>query len=886
MISVSRRCAGLYAALLVFTVALAAAASEHECAGGRAIQAAFDEFDPAIGSDPRKYAPDPQVDYLHLRLDMRFDDPMTRTFEAQETIRFKTLGLPLTHLHLDAVELAIREVTDSAGKPLVFDYDEQELTVHFDPPLPPDTESGVKIRYRCANPKAGMWFALPDDGYPDRPLMIHTQGEAEYNRYWLVAHDSPNERCTTEIAVDIPDKYTALANGKLVAREAAGAGRVKYHYRLDQPHVAYLISLVIGEFAVVTQEWQGIPVEYWVPPTGKDDAIRTFEKTVPMLEFFSQKLDAKYPYPKYSQSVVHLFQWGGMENTSVTTLHEDTLVDAAAAVDQDSEGLIAHELAHQWFGDMITCRSWPHLWLNEGFATYMEMVWDEHEYGPDKYAYETWSLLRRVGRSESVDTHVGMVSPIVGETMDAFRRPASNPYSKGASVLHMLRRTVGDDVFWRGIRDYVKTAAWTQAESDDLRRCLEAASGLSLERFFAEWVYRGGAPKLKADYTWDAAAGEARVVIEQTQNLTPITPAFAFDMSVWFVLENGETVKRSARCDRRFTTISAKLDAAPAQVLVDPEASVLAPLDLRIPAPLMVRAAQAAPALPARLEAVAWLADKDRDDAREALAAILVDTNAFWGLRAEAAESLGKNQKPAARDALIAAITPYAGGASGNAALEDVRVRRAVVDALGRYRDPAVVRVLLEVARREGPQTIRASACRGLGNQDSTPEIEDTLLACAKIDSRSDSIRSAAVSSLGDLGCVRGLDAAIALGRYGSPYRSRPSGIRAVGRIGRSDDVRDKAREFLVSLLDDPQDRAGGAVLDALQTLGDEEAIPALERFASGSGPEDRRERATRVIDAIRESDGGGDGDIRSRLRALEEFRVEQIERRAKGAGD
>ena len=301
-------------------------------------------FDPATGGDTRQFPRDPQVIYQHIAPDIDMRDPMSRSFTCDETIKFRTPGLAVDRLDLDAVNLKIEKVTDLQGQPIDFRYDDKILTVRFASPLPADTDSAIHISYACKRPIDGMTFALPDEKYPDRPVSIHTQGEAESNRYWFVCHDYPNAKQTSEITVTIPAKYKALSNGALVSREEVDGGMVKYHYSLGKPHVSYLVSLVIGDFAVVTDKLRDWPVEYWVPPANEKDARRTFGKTPAMIEFFSKVTGFDYPWENTAQSVVYNFNAGGMENTSCTTLTEQTNIDERAALDTDADGLIAHEL--------------------------------------------------------------------------------------------------------------------------------------------------------------------------------------------------------------------------------------------------------------------------------------------------------------------------------------------------------------------------------------------------------------------------------------------------------------------------------------------------------------------------------------------------------------
>jgi aminopeptidase N len=829
-------------------------------------------FDAVTGRDTRNYPPDPQVDYKHIRLEIDMRDPSSRSFTCNETITFHTPLRPIDRLQLDAVELQIRSVTDLQGQKLRFRYDDKKLTVRFPSPLSPDSDGGLKIAYACVKPKEGMIFALPDDSYRDRPVCIHTQGESETNRYWFISHDYPNARQTTEILVTIPSKLSALSNGALIAREDVGNSLTRWHYRLGHPHVSYLVSLVVGEFAVVKDTWRGKPVEYWVPPANEANARRTFGKTPEMIELFSKLTGFDYPWEKYAQVVVYNFGAGGMENTSCTTLVEMTDLDERAALDNDVDGLVSHELAHQWFGDTLTCRTWPHIWLNEGFATYMDAVWHEHAHGPQDYAHQIWSSMQGVAASDDVNAKGGVVFPYFNEPDETFGRGVSNPYSKGSSVLHLLRRSLGDELFWKVISTYVKRNAFKSVETDDLRKVADELSGRSYEQFFQQWLYRAGSPHVKVKYEWDDAAHEARITLEQTQPISESAPAFIADVPVWFADADGNVVaKQTIAMQGRTASTSAKLDREPQLVAIDPERDVLAQWEVgELPAPMLIAMARGGPTPFARFDGIAALGTQDRDDARAALKSILLDEKRHETERSEAAAALGKMQQPAARDILLDALRE-------GSAIADHHVRRAAVEALGSYRDPVVVPTLIRFAKSDPTYTIEAIATAALGKQTQTDQIVQTLMANAKKPSYRDQIRSNAVEALGALSAAGGLTLAMDLGAYGQPFRSRPTGIAAVAKIAHSHEKKDDARQFFLKLLDDPQERSASAAIRALGELGDDKAIPQLKALADGSARKNLRDEARNAIDAInsRQGESGTVKGLRERIEALEKARAE-----------
>ncbi|MEL7238392.1 MAG: M1 family aminopeptidase, partial [Planctomycetota bacterium] len=536
-----------------FALALAAATA----LGSGATAQTAPPMDDSTMTRLTKNAPDPQVDYLDLTLDIDMPDPASRSFSAVETLAFKTLKLPLDRLVLNGVGMTIESAT-VGGDPVAFRHDGEIVTLTFAEPLAPETEHALVFKYNVSNPASGMHFAIPDEAYPDRPLHIHTQGQPEHNRHWVICHDYPNERMRTHMNVTVPAKYKVLANGVREGVEDAGNGMQTWRYSLKKPHVSYLMSLVIGEFDVADLEaWEDVVMEAWVPPGRAEDADRTFGRTLNMMEFYSDKL-GRYPWSVYHQSVVYKFGSGGMENTTVTTLYQDAILNRREMVGSTLDGLIAHELAHQWFGDATTCKTWGHLWLNEGFATWLDAAWHEHYHGHDEYAYELFTTMRRVAGNDDVTANGGLIWPYYDNPRQTFRRRESNPYSKGCSVIHMMRERLKqqggtDDDFWQILKNFQIKHGGSDVESDELRRELEDYTGRDWELFFQQWVVRPGSPDFDVSYTWNADAKTVVLTVEQTQPISAEYPAFTGPLPVTLVDQKGTATNHVIDIDGRRT---------------------------------------------------------------------------------------------------------------------------------------------------------------------------------------------------------------------------------------------------------------------------------------------------------------------------------------------
>ncbi len=856
---------------------------------------------PALAqSDPRQYAPDPQVDYTHLKLEIDMQ-PEDKAFDAVETLRFTTLGVPLERLELDGVGMTIDSVEGEHVDS--FRHDGKRLLVRFKQPLEPRSEHEIVFTYRVENPADGMTFALPDEAYPDRPLMVHTQGQPEQNRNWVICHDYPNEFLTTEMVVTVPDGLKVLANGERLAPGKVGfippsgeaatqpdggmnptlQGNV-WHYRMQKPHVTYLMSLVVGEFDVVRDDdWRGRRIEYWVPPGRAEDAERTFGRTKHMLDFFSDKL-GEYPWEAYSQSVVYLFGSGGMENTTVTTMYQDCIVDERAAIGSTLDGLVAHELAHQWFGDHTTCRTWAHLWLNEGFATFLDHAWHEAYHGREEYAYEVFTNMRRNAQSDNAEAKYGLVWPEYEEPGNTFRRGVCNPYGKGSAVIHMLREFTGnDDAFWEALKLFQDRHALSDVETDELRQCFEEVTGKSYDRFFQQWVYRPGSPKLDVTYAWNEEAGTVDLTFRQTQPITENTPAFVHDYPVWCVMENGDVKEFTVKLDAARNNATLATGEEPAMVCLDPNNSMISIVDFKLPMAMTLRQAVDGPTPFSRLRAIERLGGIGNRDTTDALFYVLASDDLHWGLRAEAARSLGRIDSADAREMLQIALD--------NGGVDHPRARLAAVDALGLYKSEAAASALAEFAEDDESLYVEAAALSGLGNQEATDELVQLLLEKTKDNGHGLRVRSAAVRALADLGREEGLQPAMDFADYGTSFRARGNGFAALATLYPSLEAEQKKEviTFLEGLTDDPMPRFASAAIRTLGDTLDADALPHLRRVADSAAPDDLKETARAAIRQIESGDGEPTllRQLRDRLEALEgdleASRAERVEKAREG---
>ncbi|TME66925.1 MAG: M1 family metallopeptidase [Chloroflexi bacterium] len=482
-----------------------------------------------LTGDHVQYAPDRPADVRHVKLVITLDFEQ-ETVSGTVSTTFSALYEEVKSVSFDAIDLQVERVTLNGGKELPFSNDGKKLTVTLDRAYHYGEEFTIDIQYH-AKPRTGLHFIKPAPEDPTRPVQAWTFGQPRYHSYWFPCHDAPNDRATTEIIVTVPAHFLTVANGNLISVTDQGETKT-HHWRHDIPHAAYLISLVVSDFAVVEDSYNGKPVNYYVRPDRKDDARYYMGKTPEMMRFFAEYTDVDYPYDKYAQTVVEIYI-GAMEHTTATTHSFSLLMDERASLDFDLVPVVAHELAHQWFGDLVTCRDWPNGWLNEGFATYFEELWNEHDLGTDYFKQSMLNL-----KKGYLDEDGEYRRPIVYNVYhnDGFELFDGHMYNKGAWVLHMLRHQLGDATFRRAVKAYLKRYREREVITADLERTFEEVTGRSLAQYFQQWVYQGGYPAFEANYSWDGEHSMARLKIKQTQQVDDLTPCFVTPVDLAFTI--------------------------------------------------------------------------------------------------------------------------------------------------------------------------------------------------------------------------------------------------------------------------------------------------------------------------------------------------------------
>jgi len=755
------------------------------------------------------YARSKDYDLQHSKIALRFDGEQKKVIgDVTHSVSIVKDGT--SKLEFDSVGLTIRSVTLNKG-PAKFETTDKKLIV----PLTHTTKAGekfeVEINYEGKTSK-GAYFILPDKDYPNQPKEIWTQGESEDTRYYLPTYDYPNDRLTTETILTVPSTWITVANGKLVGVKEAGSGMKTWTWQENVPSSTYLITVVAGEFDEVKDSWRGKPVTYYAPK-GRGDRLKiNYSRTPQMMELFSKKLGVDYAWEKYAQAMVDEFVAGGMENSSATTNTSSSLVHPLLAPEYvtGQDPLISHELGHQWFGDLVTCKDWGNIWLNEGFATFLETVWSENYFPKDQSEYERWESIREWFGQANL-----WAKPIVRHDFDDSSEFDGNAYGKGGLVLYMLRHQLGEEAFYRGLKHYLEVNRGKNVVTADLAKAIDEETHTNVDQFFTEWLYGAGAPKFELSYSYDDSKHQVILKVKQTQKLEGRVGLFRIPTDVEITTAAGSksypiTVLKTEEA------FSFPAESAPNMVLFDKGGQILKEAEFHKEKKEWLYQLKNASEVADRADAVVALGKlKDDADVDVALGET-ARTDKAWGVRATAADTLGERKTPAAAKQLLEAL---------NSSTEQW-VRSRITTALGNLAGNSEVIAKLEaVAKDDKSFRARAGALLALGKM-KAPNALSTLDAAVAGHSPDDFLRNAALRAMGPLGddkAVPRLEEWVAVGK---PINTRQAAISSLARLKKSDK---QITEQIAGFLTEPRFPIRFSAIFALGERGDASAIPALE---------------------------------------------------------
>jgi aminopeptidase N len=622
----------------------------------------------------------------HYKLTLQIDLE-NHELRGRVAVTIESLREELREAALDAAELRI-ELVRAGKRTLPYVLEGERIRVTLPRALGVGQKTTFEISY-STRPRKGIYFVGPTEAEPERTLGAWTQGQADDTHWWMPCLESTESRATHEQIITVPSGYRVVGNGRLVARHAnRRAGTVTWHWKLETTHPAYLTSLVVGKYVELLARAGAVPLQYYVPK-GREKVARTaFKNTPRMIANFSRVFGHPYAFTKYAQTLVPDFTYGGMENTSATTLFDRMLEMPGDSLDEGYDMLIAHELAHQWWGDLVTCRDWSEGWLNEGFATYSEIVTREDDAGMDDAHFGRLEQMCSYLVEDGSDYRRALVERRYEYPTEIFDR---HLYEKGALVLHMLRATLSDSAWRRSLKRYVRRHAFGPVETADLRRACEDETGRNLMWFFDQWVHAGGHPELKVERRWGERARCLTLTIEQIQPEDGgLTPAFRLPMTLEVAV--GTEMRRiPIEIRERKQTIQVPLPSKPRYVALDPEHHVMKLLDFpRADEELLFGLERSAHPIE-RIRCARELAARSDERVVEGLLRAL-KRDKFWGVRAAAAVSLGEvgRRVPGMADR----IAP-------SAMREHTRVRRAVIWALGWLADESAQKHLRRVVAKD-----------------------------------------------------------------------------------------------------------------------------------------------------------------------------------------
>jgi aminopeptidase N len=587
-------------------------------------------------------------DLVHTKLAVSFDYKK-RYLYGKEWVTLKPHFYPTDTLRLDAKGMDIKTIAivkNGQNIPLKYVYQDslslaitldkvyrnnETYTVYIDYTSKPN-ELHVKGSAAISDAK-GLYFINPDGTEKDKPTQIWTQGETEASSAWFPTIDQGQQKTTAEIAMTVPAKYVSLSNGKLVSQKVNGNGTRTDVWKQDLPHSPYLFMMAVGDFKIYKDKWRDKEVSYYLEPQYAPFAKQIFGDTPEQLEFYSKTLGVDYPWAKYAQIVVRDYVSGAMENTSAT-LHGDyvqltprELIDAGYDAGRST---IAHELFHQWFGDLVTAESWSNLTVNESFADFSEMLWAEHKYGQDEAdAHSYVAMQNYMANPENKNKNLVRFNYVdKEEVFDAVT------YQKGGRILNMLRNYLGKEAFYKGLNIYLKNNAFKSGEAQQLRLALEEASGRDLNWFFNQWYYGAGHPTLKVAYKWDASTKTQTVYLTQTQDGNGFILPMAID-----IYAGGKKTRHKAWMNDKADTLTFKSDVKPDLVNVDGDKVLLARKNDTKTLEEYVFQYFNAPLYLDRMEAItAATPEQGNGGARRLILAALKDK--YFGLRIQAIKAL------------------------------------------------------------------------------------------------------------------------------------------------------------------------------------------------------------------------------------------------------
>ena len=759
-----------------------------------------------MGADdnaPSQRTRDREVDIHHIKIDVSVNIEAGMV-KGNVTHTFSPFSSSLDAFSLDAEDMTILRAR-LAGKDIGFNQANDKVYLTLNKSMSWEDTAKVRLDY-TANPRKGTYFIKPDETYPEKPLQAWTQGEDMDNHHWVPLYDYPNDKATFEVSLTVEKKFTALSNGELVSVKNNKDGTHTWHWHEHFPMVSYLISYVIGEFEKVEDSYNGIPVNYWVYEENKHEALRSFGLTTDMMKYFGNRTGIEYPYEKYDQVIIDDFMFGGMENITLTHNTDRTMFDEFAAPDVSSDGLVAHELAHQWFGDMLTTRNWAHAWLNEGFATFFSRKYRENKFGFDEGEYIRFGEINGYFGSNK-KWRRSTVQHKFYESMDVFD---GHIYAKGSLILNMLQDYIGDDAFWRFIQYYTKENQYKNVETPDLKKAIEETTGQNMDWFFKQWIYEPGFPEYNVTWKYNQRNKSVKLTVKQTQKNTNI-----FKMPIQIQIDDK---LKTVWIEDKEMVYEVPSEKRPKMVIFNAGMRIPCKLTFHKSISEWILQLEKGPHILDRIAAANELSTKKGRRIVETALLNSAKNDPFWGVRKEAVNSFAKlKSKNYAKELMVMSEG------------QDNRVRRAIWNALKNYKkDEKVSEFLQNVIETDNKYYSIADAFKALVVVD-TAAARQKVDALLDTDSHTDVIRKSAITYFGSVVTDKNYDRLKELVNYGgTTWDARSEAVKQLGEYVKS---KPKTVDLFVDMLKDNDRSVRRNAVRALNKHGNRTHIGALDEL-------------------------------------------------------
>lgn len=756
---------------------------------------------------PVHHAPNREFHMSNVVIRLSFDMTTKTVFgKVSETITpFRTA---LDSIHLNAVDMHITNVS-MHGQQLEYRYDGKILTVFFTKPYGLDDQLTYTITY-TTQPTRGIFFITPDKGYPHRNPEVWSMSEPEDARYWFPCHDYPDDFTASEMIATVPADWTVISNGVLKAVTPVDNGTEKtFDWVEPRPHVVYLISIIAGVFQEFKDHYGNLPIDFYSDPTYGSMIQSNFSQEPDIVKFYSQITGQPFPWEKLALTTVTNFTWGGEENVSAITLTDGTLHDADAEPEISSVPLIAHETAHQWFGDLLTTRNWANSWLNEGFATYFEALYREHAYGENEFRYEMYNNHRQVIAADNVERRPTVYNRYY-DPVDVF---GTYIYPRGASMLNMLRFFLGDTLFDRAIRHYVSEYKHKNVDTHDFAEAIGQATGYNVNWFFKEWLYKAGHPDFNVNYSYDPANQMVVMHVGQTQTVDSLTPVYKTPVDIQIVTSLS-TVTRRVWIDSLSNTYDFQVTGKPLMVTFDQGHWLLDQVHFpKSTSELKYQLVHDSDVI-GRISAADQLENDHYDSAEAPLITALKDDN-FWAVRRKCATLLGNYNNAEAETALVAAVDD-----------KDSRVQEAAINSLGEFKhDDKIASLLRGIFYDRTNYFVRAASITAITKVDPDMALHVIYTALDR-DSYHEILRTTALTNLTKIRPDMGHEIAVNYAKYGEPEYLRTAGISVMTSLNMD---HKETISLLSKYVSDPYIWVRAGAINGLGQIGGKSVIPLLK---------------------------------------------------------